>query len=129
MKLRTVIAVASVLAFSLACGGGTSAFDDDGDLSFEYKTELTAPWTDMGIPVADGTTVLSTDTSVAINYTKSVSEMTQIYKDYLKGQGYSETYADDSTGTFTGMYAKDGKNIAIAVMESMGKTVVSLTMS
>ncbi|MBN2800671.1 MAG: hypothetical protein JXX28_16125 [Deltaproteobacteria bacterium] len=127
MKLRTVLAASFFALATLACGGGTSSMD--GDYTFDYTVDLTSPWTEMSLPLDDGKVILSADSSVAINYARPVSEMQEIYTSYVKAQGYSETYSDDSMGTFTAIYEKDGKNLTLVVMESVGQTTVSMTLS
>ena len=124
MKLHTAFAVAFVGLATLACGGGSV---NQSDLS-AYSVPLTAPWTDMSLPIDDGSVLYSDGTSVTITYAGgAVADLAGKYESAIKGQGWSETFRSDDAGMVTVTYSKDSSSLTLAVMEAMGTATVSLT--
>lgn len=127
MKLRTILAAVLIGATALACGGSGST-DWDINMS-DFSVDLTSPWTEMGLPIGNGSVTVSESAVVSVNYTgESVSSVTQSYTDYFSSNGWTETYRDETSGT-TVMYTKDNQTATLVVMDVLGdpSATVSLT--
>lgn len=120
MKFPTVLAFAVFTFTALACGGaGVGA----GGAS------LTAPWTDMNLPM-DGATVMYSDSStVSIQYKgERVSEIAGEYKGAFESGGWSQTVDIENDGNHVINYEKDGKTAAFGITSQGGNTIAGGTL-
>jgi hypothetical protein len=120
MRLRTAFLATSIALASLACGGAAT--------TIEIPTEdLTAPWTEMKIPVGDGAVVLSDDTEVRLTYQNAdVEDLLVGYSAAVTGAGWEKVKETEAGGAKTIQYKKDGETLSLNVAESMGFTAVSI---
>ncbi len=116
MRAVTVVAMSVVAVFSLACGGGGAT--------------VAAPYSDMKLPIGDGSVLYSDGTSTTVTYSSgtATSGLATGYSDAVKAWGCTEKYPMvESAGTYAWSCDKDGKTYSLAVAEGGGMVAVTLS--
>jgi len=106
---------------ALACAGPLGAPDS-------FVAELTAPWTEMALPLDDGRVVFCTDAMVTVHHPRqSVEALTAAYARALEAAGYVkrlDTSSDDMTSV---SFDNDSSTLALGVLSSKSETIASIT--
>ena len=93
-----------------------------------YKTELTAPWASMGLPVGEGRVVYSDDLLLTVHYDGGeVGALTTAWSTALESAGLARK-ADTSAQDMTSItWSNDSAVVALGVLSGEGRAEVSLT--
>jgi len=93
-----------------------------------FSTQLTAPWTEMSLPVQDGNVVFSDDAMLTVHHPEDrVAALTASYGTALEAMGFAkalDTSADDMTSI---TFEDDKATMALGILSGGGKTAVSIT--
>lgn len=127
MKLRTVAAAVMIGVATLACGGGGGG----GDWEVDYSVDLTAPWTEMGLPIDSGSVIISDDSTLSVQYAdSSVDDQIAAWTGYYSGNGFSENFNQkNDDGSLTAIYEKDGKTYTLVVVDALGQVLVTMSVT
>lgn len=126
MRIRTVAAGVVLLASILACGGSTSG-DFSSDPFSENFMDMTAPWTEMGLP-SGGTVIYSDDTTLSMNHSGGTPEsLASDYSASIEANGWTMEYDLSSDGTYNKTYKQGSETLVLSVLDSAGDTIVALT--
>ncbi len=128
MKLRTLAAAVLFGLAALACGGGGGVGGMD-DYTFDYSVDVTSPWTDMGLPIADAVVTLSDATTLSMQYSDSTADaQIEAWTSYFTDNGFTESFKQQNEdGAMTAIYEKDGKTYTLAVVDAHGLVIVNVS--
>jgi hypothetical protein len=131
LLLTPLVCFASLL-LALACGGGSTDFDAT-DLSAPSFTvpsaSLSAPWTDMGLPVEKGNVLWSDDKVVTIQYDSgSAKDHGDRFFKHFADSGWTSTVDTVDGENRAMLFEKDGTTASIAVSGMAGGVNVSIAL-
>ena len=93
-----------------------------------YTAELTAPWTELGLPLGDGRVTFSSEDLLTVHHPRqSVEKLSAAYASALEASGMVrglDTSSDDMTSV---TFADASVTVALGVLSSKQETIVSLT--
>ena len=93
-----------------------------------YVTHLTAPWTEMSLPVQGGRVVFSDEDLVTVHHPDlSVETLTGSYGAALESAGFKrglDTSAEDMTSI---TFDSEGATLALGIVAGADRTTVSIT--
>jgi hypothetical protein len=114
MAAIRALMVGAVVVFAAAgCGKG-----DRGDAPVCASVPTPAPWSEMGYPVAGGTTCETTANGLTIKHRGTdVAAVREAYLGALRDQGWSEVKAtDDGAREFSGDVSKPGNRFPVVLI-------------
>lgn len=110
MKLLVSTVVVSVLASLAGC-----KTKDKYSPSCKRGVSLTAPWTDLKLPLEEGRVCVSDDKRAEMQYlTQHRPEWEQAYEKALVAAGYAKDRCNDMSCT----YKKDADKVTVQVIEN-----------
>ena len=105
---------------SLACGGLAD---------FELPSaELTDPWKAMGVPVADGTVLLSDANTLTVQYKgDKADEMIKKYTKVIVKAGFKKGNESKSGDTTAVVFSGKKGSLSLVASKALGNTMVAAT--
>ncbi|MBW1881607.1 MAG: hypothetical protein JRJ84_24885 [Deltaproteobacteria bacterium] len=131
MRLVTPLVCFASLLLILACGGGTDLSGTDfSSPSFVVpSSSLSAPWTDMGIPVEKGNVMWSDDSVVTIMYDSgSAKDHGDRFYKHFADSGWTSTVDTQEGENRAILFEKDGATASIAIGGMVGGVNVSIAL-
>lgn len=128
MKIRTILAVAALGLFSLACGGSSDMGGGGAGYSLP-SVAMCAPFSDLSLPVDDGNVISCSENAVSIQY-NSGDKKALFDKHYnaIKAKASNEIVAPtESSGTWTAVLQDGNKmNYAVSTSDVAGSVYVTI---
>jgi hypothetical protein len=122
MVPRLMLVALALLALP-ACEG---LFPSD-EPRFTEATSITEPWASMNLPVQDGkVTVSGADTLTVHHAQGTTDDLGQRYADALQAAGWTKDADTSGSGVVNQTWSKEGKSLALNVLDHDGERVVSL---
>jgi hypothetical protein len=130
--LFTPLVCFASLLLALACGGGSTDFDAT-DLSTPSlivpSASLSAPWTDMGLPVEKGNVLWSDDKVVTIQYDSGAAkDHGDRFHKFFVDSGWTSTVDTVDGENRAMLFEKDGATASAAVSGMAGGVNVSIAL-
>lgn len=133
MNSRFLVLVVMV-AFALACGGGSSVDMDAGGMgAIGGGGSIPSAFDDVADAIKDGKIIITTDAptpTATLSYPAStdVAALGGKIRDAAKAKGWEEVSYSDAMGMVGGSFKKDGKQLVVGI-SAMGDVMVSLSIS
>ncbi len=133
MRLGARLTVATVLAWSLACGGDFvmesgefGDFDDLGALGdLGDLATVSSPWSEMGLPTDSGSVLYRDSTTLSVQHDGAVTDVADSYKAAFASAGWEVENDMALADTVSVTYKKGEERIVLAVANAGGTVMVS----